>query len=110
MRPRFSRYGGILSSRRPTISPFSARMTHIASLPYQFAVFRDSRAASGLLDPLAKNSLQEACPRSVRGASVDRSSRFVATRSSSRPPPKDDDESGQKQAIDKHRYRHDLVE
>jgi hypothetical protein len=32
-------------------------MIHIASLPYQFAVLRDSRAASGLLDPFAKNSI-----------------------------------------------------
>src|SRR5437867_3782599 len=54
--PRFIRYGGILSPRRPGgVFPSSGKITHIASLPYQFKVLATSRA-SGEVEPLTKNS------------------------------------------------------
>src|SRR2546427_3833388 len=54
--PRFSRYGVILSPRRPGgVSPSGGKITHIASLPYQFRVLAASRA-SGEVEPLTKNS------------------------------------------------------
>src|SRR5881397_4317857 len=54
--PRFIRYGGILSPRRPGgVSPSCGKITHIASLPYQFSVLNTSRAF-GEVEPPTKNS------------------------------------------------------